>query len=525
VDRIKSFGGTTGFLLAAAGALVYWIRADWKWAALSVAIAGLLLAAVAAWLNRADLANALSGRPLRHGANAIFYTLVVLAICGAVGFLAKRHNKRFDLTEQGLHTLAPQTISILKGADQDLTITAFYTTQAPERQKAEDLLSEYRYQNPRITTRVVDPVRSPGEARSNGIEFDGTIVVSTKNGEARVTPPEQATEENLTNAVLKATASTRNVVCFSTGHGERGAADSGADGLSQAADLIKKENFETRDIRLLEGETVLAGCTSLVIAGPKNALLPPEVDAVKAYLSAGGHVLALVEPHKPTGLEEVLAAWGLKLSHDFVVDVNPMARLMGGSPAAPVVYEYGSHAITKDLQGMASLFPTTASVQTATATEPGVTTTALASTTQQSWAETGPMTDTVRFDEGADRMGPIDIAAAASRKLDPPPGADPNAPEGETAAGGRETRLVLFGDSDFASNNYFGMGSNRDVMMNSIAWLNEKSDLISVRPKTQSPQPIILTGVQGSMLTLYTLAVPLLAAVAGFVVRVRRRRL
>ena len=108
----------------------------------------------------------------------------------------------------------------------------------------------------------------------------------------------------------------------------------------------------------------------------------------------------------------------------------------------------------------------------------------------------------------------------------PPASPDPNAPSAEpAAAGGKETRLVVFGDSDFASNQYFRMGGNRDLFMNTIAWLNEKSDLISVRPKTQAPQPIVLTGVQSNLLTLYTLAVPIVAAVAGFVVRVRRRRL
>jgi ABC-type uncharacterized transport system involved in gliding motility auxiliary subunit len=262
-----------------------------------------------------------------------------------------------------------------------------------------------------------------------------------------------------------------------------------------------------------------------VIPGPKNALLPPEVETVKSFLEAGGHVLALVEPHRPTGLEDLFGYWGLKLSNDFVVDVNPMARLLGGSPAAPVVYEYGAHAITKDLQGVATLFPTTASVQAVSATEPGVTTVALGHTSAQSWAETGPMSDVVGFDQGTDRMGPIDIAALASKRMEAAPAVDPNGAPTEGTSGGREARLVVFGDSDFASNNYFRMAGNRDLLMNTIAWLNEKSDLISIRPKAQAPQPIVLTGVQANMLTLYTLAVPLCAAVAGVVVTLRRRRL
>src|SRR5262249_50429969 len=155
----------------------------------------------------------------------------------------------------------------------------------------------------------------------------------------------------------------------------------------------------------------------------------------------------------PTGLEGLLARYGLKTGNDFIVDVNPMARLLGGSPAAPVVYEYGAHPITKDFEGLATIFPTVESVETATPTEKDVTTVALAHTGARWWGETGDLSDRVAYDEGKDKPGPLNVAALAVQKHGETPAADPNAKptEGEGSApggGGKETRVVVFGDSD-----------------------------------------------------------------------------
>src|SRR5262249_6834531 len=160
----------------------------------------------------------------------------------------------------------------------------------------------------------------------------------------------------------------------------------------QAAEAVRKENFDIKAVRLLD-QGALAGCSSLVIAGPSHALLPPEVDAVKGYVDTGGRLLLMIEPHAPTGLEAMMESYGLKSGDDFVVDINPMSRLMGGSPAMPVIYDYGTHPITRDFQGLITIFPTVESVQTVTATQPNVKTEMLARTTDQAWGETGPMAD------------------------------------------------------------------------------------------------------------------------------------
>jgi ABC-type uncharacterized transport system involved in gliding motility auxiliary subunit len=146
----------------------------------------------------------------------------------------------------------------------------------------------------------------------------------------------------------------------------------------------------------------------------------------------------------------------------------------------------------------------------------------------------GELADEVGFDEGTDKKGPLNLAAAAIRTLDDGSAEEPEkelggeetaAAEEETGPVRRESRIVCFGDSDFAANGALMLAGNRDLFLNTVAWLNERSDLISIRPKTRAPQPIVLTAVQERLLYLWWLAGPIVAMLAGIAVHVKRRRL
>ncbi len=525
-EALRRFGGSAGLLIALAGAGIVWFAPAQRTYGLILLGVGVVLTLAGMLLNSGDLLNLVRGRPFRHGANAVFYSLVALGIVGAVNFLASRHAERFDMTAEKLHSLSPQTVKILDNLDQDVTITAFYSPTMASRQQAEDLLDEYKSRSSHLQVRMIDPVRSPAEAKAYNIEQYGTVVVSCDNGEARITPS-TLHEEDLTNALIKATAKEKKAICSLEGNGERRLDDNGPEGLEQAAEALRKENFDVKSVRLLEQGTSLEGCAAVIVAAPTHALLSPEVDAVRAYLAAGGRVLVMVEPHTTTGLEPLLESYGLKTDDDFIVDVNPMARLFGGSPAAPVVYEYGTHAITKDFEGVATIFPTTASVETTTPSVKGVTTAVLAHTGDQSWGETGEMAERVSFEEGKDKPGPLNVAAVAWSSASPPAETDPTAaaPASSTPPG-KESRLVLFGDADFACNQALMAAGNKDLFQNTIAWLAESTDLISIRPKSRASQPVILTQLQARVLYAYSLLVsPLIMVALGLGVYFRRRRL
>ncbi len=579
---LRRYSWPAGFAILAAGMAVFlWMPERWVWG-WTLSITGSLLVGAGAALNFRDLAALARGRGVRHGTNAVLYTLIVLLIVAAVNFLAARHRARVDLTEGGVHTLSPQTLRILEGLDEDVDVIGFYTDGSLDRRTDfEDLAAEYAHRSPRVRIRAVDPLRSPGEARLHEIVQDGTIVVKAASGEARLTT---VGEQDLTNAILKATRKERPAACFTTGHGEHSTGDAGAKGLRQAAEALEQDNFETRDLLHLRETEVPAACALVVVAGPSTPLHASEAGLLDRYLASGGRLMVLKrDPQADTGLEDLLARYGLKVNRDTVVD--RLSRAIIGDEFTPVVTSYEPHPVTGALgdRGMATCFPVASSVETTPPVEAGITSSVIARTTEAAWGETSQI---VGFEREEYHPGPIGIVAAASGAVpgtaasdahageaapdgsegageagprepagsgpggaprsetaeegddgpgaagDQPGGASPVPAEAEGDGAGaegaapRERRIVLFGDGDFASNAYLRAGfANADLFLNAAAWLAEQEDLISIRPPRKEARPITLTRDRAALLSGMTYLVPLVAFVGAVLVWSRRKRL
>jgi ABC-type uncharacterized transport system involved in gliding motility auxiliary subunit len=117
----------------------------------------------------------------------------------------------------------------------------------------------------------------------------------------------------------------------------------------------------------------------------------------------------------------------------------------------------------------------------------------LCNTTKNSWAETDPVGSRYEFDEDKDKRGPISVAVVASKGIEVVSEVEA---EGEPAKLKKKARLVVFGDADFASNSYFHASGNSDLFLNTINWLVEEEDLISIRPREPEDRRLTLTAAQ-----------------------------
>ena len=89
---------------------------------------------------------------------------------------------------------------------------------------------------------------------------------------------------------------------------------------------------------------------------------------------------------------------------------------------------------------------------------------------------------------------------------------------------GKEARIVVIGDSDFANNAYIRMQRNGDLFLNTVSWLAEDEDLISIRPKSPESRTVQMTEGRSMLLKWLTLVfLPGGVLVTGIVVWVRRR--
>jgi ABC-type uncharacterized transport system involved in gliding motility auxiliary subunit len=287
------------------------------------------------------------------------------------------------------------------------------------------------------------------------------------------------TEEDVTTAILKVTAKQSKMVCLVTGHGERSLTDDGAMGYSQADQGLKKEDYDTKTINLASSTEVPSDCTVIVIAGPVEAFFPQETAMVSRYLDEGGKALIEVDPvtenkQVDSNLGSIFQKWNINVGNNVVIDSSGMGRLLGAGPAIPLVINYGDSPITKTLQRTMTFFPLARTVTIADKSKLDPVDTELLMTSQQSFT-TPKLEHEVSYDPKTDTMGPLSLGVAAS---------DPDR---------KNARLVVIGDSDFASNEAIGQASNGDLFFNAIDWLAQDENLISIRPKSRANRRIVLT--------------------------------
>ena len=88
-------------------------------------------------------------------------------------------------------------------------------------------------------------------------------------------------------------------------------------------------------------------------------------------------------------------------------------------------------------------------------------------------------------------------------------------------------RMVVCGDSDFASNLYFSVLGNKDFFLNIVHWLAEAEELISVRHKEEESypfSPLFLTENQKKFIFWFSVVVqPLVILCIGIVIYTRRK--
>ncbi len=524
LNRITGFIGWLGFALVV-GAVALWLRANPAWDQYRTYLAWAGLACLVIYMagQWRDIAKMFERRQARYGTLSAVSVLVVLGILVAVNYIGAQQKKRWDLTANQQFSLSDQTKNILQKLDAPLQILAFDKDQNFERFR--DRLKEYEYQSKNVHVDYIDPDKKPAEAQQNQVQAYGTLVISYKNRTERITSD---TEQDITTAIIKVVQGGTKKVYFTQGHGEKDPASSERDGYKAIADAMARENYTVDKVVLAQTTAVPDDASVVVVAGPKLDFLPAEVDALKKYLAKNGKLLLELDPPAKadspplTNLIALAHDWGIDVGNDIILDTSGMGQLIGANELIPVVAKYPAHPITKQFQFMTA-YPLARTVTAVTGGVNGHTAQGFAETTPRSIAKvdvkglltSGKVSPTLA---PGDKQGPLTIAAAVSSSTTPEGEASlPSAPK-------PEARVAVFGDSDFAANFAVGTQGNNDFFMNTIGWLSQQENLISIRPKEADDRRVNMTATRMNQVTLMSLIlIPGLVFLAGGYTWWRRR--
>ncbi len=475
--------------------------------------------------------------------------LLAIALVFGVNYLGARHWWRGDWTKTRIYSLSTTTEKVVKGLKAPVRITVFMTRGWRLYGPVNELVNRYRALAPsKIQVEFVDPERNPARAEPLAREFgvrQNTIVFRSGEKKKYVEEDKLAEfdfaasgfggapemkafkgEEAFTAAILDVTENRVTRVYFSSGHGEP-SVDSmeRGRGFAQAKQLLARDNVSVAAWDSLGKGTVPADATVIVVAGPKTAFLDPEVSALQKSLTGGGRLLLMLDPVLPSpgappsdlGFANLLASYGVRVNADLVIDPANAVPLVG--PETVVANRYGTHPIVRSLsaEGLPVLFPFARSVSKVEKPAAAYTATLLVETTAEGWGET----ELSKLDEGvkkdpSDNPGPVTIALAVA----PAEKVGKDASKVPT----RPARLVVVGNSRFATNGNLANLGNANLFLNAIHWLAGEEKLIGIAPKRPEQSSLTLTRAQVGRLGLFvTVGLPGLAVVLGVWVWYRRR--
>ena len=467
----------------------------------------------------------------------------LLAVLIMLNYLAARHYFRLDWSRSSQTRLSPLTERVLANLTNNVKVIIYYDKQEPLYHSIWGLLKEYKFRTPRLSVETVDYVRDPATAELMKKTYElsaateKNLVIFECQGRKRLIEQKQLSDLDLsalmtgqsqevrrthfrgemefTSAILSVSNPRPLKAYFLEGHGEHqlDSADS-VSGYSEFSAVLRENNIKYEGLRLATAPEVPPDCNLLIIAGPIEALFQEELDKIDRYLKQGGRAFILFSYRalpKETGLERVLAKWGVAVGNNVVFDRK---HTLSGNEV--LVNRYGVHSITKPFYQSMLLLVLPRSVskaQSRGADAPQVE--PLAVTSNEARVVTDIRAGQAPKQSPTDYVGDVPLMVAVEQ------GAIP----GVSAERG-STRIVVAGDSNFLNNQNIVSAANRDFASHSINWLLARNELLgTLGPKPIKEYKLLMTAGQLQSVRVILLAgLPGAVLLLGLLVWFRRRR-
>lgn len=514
-DRIVIAGrivGSLGMVALLSTVLTYALTRELGWMIYGKLIFGAGALAFYLFTSSGDLVRFFGSRSTVYTTASILTAIGFVTAMAALNFIGATYGRELDLTKEKIFSLSDQTEGVLARLDRDVELIAFFRPGDPERGAVDEMVGRYRARTAHVLLTFINPEKDPEAVKQHKITEAGPrIVVRSGSQEVKV---KEASEEALTNAIVRVAERSSKKILFLTGHGEADIHGVEAEGFKDAADALRDEGHEVDVVSLLDKSAVPEGAGAIIVAAPKRELLPPEIAMLQGFLIRGGHVMVMLEPSEAGGLESFLAEWRIGIGDDMVVDPNPMSRAFGFGPEMPIVQKLEKHAITRGMKSSVAL-PTVRSVNGMSGSVEGITATEVVRTSPDSWGETRFRGGQTPSRDAADFGGPVPVMTAATKGA-----------KGIATKVSDRARLLVIGDHDFATNRFLPVLGNRDLFLNAVNWLVEEEERIAIRPRARGASRLLLTDREAGVIKFFSIdLVPMVILAVGVAVwQVRRRR-
>ena len=522
--RFSWLAAVLGLVALVAGFIVMLLLPGIRYAAWGILALGVILLATAFILDFRRVGRALAGKRGRFGVGTTVMAAIFIGIILFVNAISIGSYHRFDATSLAQFTLAPQTKEVLTELNTPVQALCFFVPNDPYglTTYATALLTEYQNYTDQLSVEYIDPDEHPDQARAYGVTQYQTVVFESQDRRRLVSPAELVTyddsgnlsgiqaEHPFTSAILEVSGKVQKKVYFLTGHGESSISSE----YSYAAEGLRDDLYIVGTLNLIKTPSIPEDCAALLIVAPRQSMISSEIEIIKHYLNSGGQVLILINPGFPQDIGQLVSSWGADIEDGTAIDAS--SYLDPNKDIPTVTQERCAFGLPATyFPGAVALIP-----QEEAQEREGHEMMPLVWTTKESWLEQDidPEQEPT-FNEETEREGPFSLGILiAAAPTEGPDG-------GEPTAESKVVRLVVIGDSDFASNAHYYNGNNSDLFLNSVSWLTEETELISIRHNVLPFRRLVVGPEAASFINYSSIGLlPLIILIVGGIIWWRRRQ-
>lgn len=474
---------------------------------------------------------------LINGTKTFLLVVIILAFFIGVSVLMQKLNLTpIDLTEDKLFTLTSESKDKVKDIDKDINI---YFVGYSEDDSTLDLAKQYTKVNDKIKVEAVKAEDRPDLVQKYGIETSSQGIIVEAGSRYKVLASSDLTtydatsgssvnvaEEKLTAAIRSVSVDELPKVYFLNGY----SSFTLTSGMQYLNMYLQNEVNEVETLDILSTGKVPDDCTTLVIASPNKDFDDVATTAITDYINKGGNILwlnaAVAKQQDLPNVNKILALYGVQPFEIGILRETDSSKMVSNSPDLIMPEIQYADATNKLYNSEGVIFINATKINVVNDDELknlNTTKTELIRTSENAYFRTNFENNADSAQDGESK-GNFLVGAQFDKTI--------SEANEETNTKEVKSKLIIYGENYFVSDYQLTQSTqtpmiayrqNKDLVLNSIAYLSDREEDITVR-KSTGAVTYTATEQENRIILAIITAVPLLIIVAGIIIWANRRR-
>lgn len=431
-----------------------------------------------------------------------------------------------DATTDKLYSLSDETKNRIKDIEQDVKITLI---NYGNNDATKNMMEQYKATNKKITLEYIDDItaRIDIQQKYSIEQTDTLIIVSSDKEEVQLNSYDlmsydystykqvDLTEEAVTNAIINVTATTKPKIYYINNH-IMYAFDKY---YEEVKNVLEGDANKVEGVNLLTTGSVPEDCDTLIITTLKEDISEIERDYIINYINNGGKLLLMCGPNilkaDLSNFNSILELYGIKIEEGILFEGDANKMLSGFPDIMIEDVKNGSLTKNKELNLNAFLVDACSIIleeDEDKINELGVTYEKLINTSETAFVRNDLYITSASRTSKDSEAGTYNAGVLATKQINEE----------------KSSQLILYSADMFSQiqlqNYILSAGNNKDIIANSIAYLNKKENTITIR-KNYDYTKYSVSQNQHNIIVIIIFATPIAIIMAGIIIwRVRKRK-